>query len=91
MVIIVVGIIYFAPTVNAMLRDHKNSGAIGTLNFFLGWTVLGWVIALVWSMTDYVRPAVRKVKPEVFGSYTHKPKKVIEEKVVPDWKPGQDF
>jgi hypothetical protein len=29
--------------------------AIGVLNFFLGWTLLGWIGALVWACTADVR------------------------------------
>ncbi len=41
---------YFLPTLIAFLRQHKNMLAIFLLNLFLGWTVLGWVISLVWSV-----------------------------------------
>jgi hypothetical protein len=30
------------------------------LNLFLGWTFLGWVIAMVWAFTDNTRPVVPK-------------------------------
>ena len=41
--------LYFVPLISASMRDHSNTTSIGLLNFFLGWTVLGWVCALVWS------------------------------------------
>ena len=41
--------LYFLPTLVAFVRDHKNSAGIVLLNVFLGWTLLGWVAALVWS------------------------------------------
>ena len=41
---------YFMPTLIAFLRQHKNKLAIFLLNLFLGWTVLGWVVSLVWSV-----------------------------------------
>ena len=44
-------IVYFLPTVVAGSRGHHNSGAIFVLNLFLGWTFIGWVIALVWACT----------------------------------------
>jgi hypothetical protein len=42
--------VYFVPTVIAYVRRHRNTGAIAALNVLLGWTVLGWVIAFVWSL-----------------------------------------
>jgi len=41
--------IYFVPTIIAYMRDHHSVLAIFVANFFLGWTFLGWVGALVWS------------------------------------------
>lgn len=36
-------------------RKHNNSGAIFVLNLFLGWSCLGWIIAIVWAHTDNTR------------------------------------
>lgn len=49
MVLIGLGL-YFIPTVIAMVRHHKHALAIFLLNLFAGWTFLGWVAALVWSV-----------------------------------------
>lgn len=49
-VILVIGF-YWVPTILAVCNKKSNAGAIGALNFFLGWTLIGWVVALVWSMT----------------------------------------
>lgn len=38
---------YFLPWAIAATRGKSNSAAIGVLNFFLGWTFIGWVAALV--------------------------------------------
>jgi hypothetical protein len=43
--------LYFAPAIVASARKHHNTLAIFVLNFFLGWTFLGWVVALVWAFT----------------------------------------
>lgn len=40
---------YFLPTLVAISRQRKNKMSIFVLNFFLGWTFIGWVIALVWA------------------------------------------
>ena len=41
---------YFLPTIIALVRQKRNTIAIFVLNFFLGWTFIGWVAALVWSL-----------------------------------------
>jgi len=41
--------IYFLPTIGAIMAKKKNTAAIAVLNIFLGWTLLGWVIALIWA------------------------------------------
>lgn len=38
---------YMLPWAIAATRGKANSGAIGLLNLLLGWTVVGWVVALV--------------------------------------------
>ncbi len=43
--------LYFAPSIVADRRGKRNVGAIFVLNLFLGWTFIGWVIALVWACT----------------------------------------
>jgi hypothetical protein len=52
--IIIIGIpmLYFLPAIVAGFRDHRNTGAVFVLNLLLGWTFIGWVIALVWAMTN---------------------------------------
>ena len=42
---------YFLPAVIAVWRSHHNRIAIAAVNVLLGWTFLGWVVALVWSLT----------------------------------------
>ena len=36
---------------SGFLRNKRNKMAIFALNFFLGWTLVGWVVSLVWSLT----------------------------------------
>ena len=51
LLLVVLLLVYFYPSVNALSKQHKNAGAIFVLNLLLGWTLLGWVAALVWSFT----------------------------------------
>ena len=48
--IVLIVTFYFMPTLIAFLRQHKNKLAIFLLNLLLGWSVLGWVASLVWSV-----------------------------------------
>ena len=48
--IIIAIAVYILPTVIGW--KHKNSAAIMALNLFFGWTVIGWVIAFIWSLTS---------------------------------------
>jgi hypothetical protein len=41
--------VYFVPSIVASKRNHKNFTSILLLNIFLGFSLIGWVIALVWS------------------------------------------
>lgn len=43
--------VYFLPAIIANNRNHHNKGAVFALNLLLGWTLLGWIGALVWSLT----------------------------------------
>jgi hypothetical protein len=53
--VIVLGIVslalYLLPTFVAFGNKKRNAGAICALNLLLGWTLIGWVVALVWSCT----------------------------------------
>ena len=48
-------LLYIIPTVTAVGRDHHNTLAIFMLNLLLGWTLLFWIIALVWACTAIQR------------------------------------
>lgn len=45
-------VLYFAPALIAFGREHPNSTGIFVLTLFLGWSVLGWIGALVWAYSD---------------------------------------
>ena len=40
---------YFVPTTVALIRQKQNTLAIFLLNLFLGWSFVGWVVAIVWA------------------------------------------
>ena len=41
--------IYFIPTFIANKKQHIQKTSILLLNIFLGWTFIGWVVALIWA------------------------------------------
>jgi len=54
LIFLVIGIaliaLHFLPGIIATRRHHRNALAIWLVNIFLGWTLIGWVIALVWAL-----------------------------------------
>lgn len=45
-------ILYFLPSLIARSKHHHNTAAIFALNLLLGWTFIGWVIALVMALSN---------------------------------------
>jgi hypothetical protein len=54
--LIAITFLYFLPSFLA--RDRHNFGAIFLFNFFLGWTFVGWIVALIWACASEPRPGV---------------------------------
>lgn len=47
-------VLYFLP---AIIGSKKhNATAILLVNLFLGWTVVGWIVALVWALSSTPEP-----------------------------------
>jgi hypothetical protein len=53
--------LYMAPLIIATVRDHHRLPWIGLLNFAAGWTVVGWIGALVWSVTAIRQPEITRI------------------------------
>ncbi len=49
-IMIVCFLIYLAPAIIAIVREHQNAMPIIAVNLLLGWTFLGWVAPLAWSL-----------------------------------------
>ncbi|WP_232463577.1 superinfection immunity protein [Burkholderia ubonensis] len=45
----VLSALYFAPSIVAYKADHRDLRAIFTTNLLLGWSGIGWVVALIWA------------------------------------------
>ena len=52
-------VMYFLPSIIALARSKRDLLAIFLLNLFLGWSVIGWIVALVWAAKHDI-PAVAR-------------------------------
>ena len=50
---------YFLPWAIAETRGKSNSGSVGLVNFLLGWTIIGWVVALIMACGPHRQTVVR--------------------------------
>ena len=48
--------LYGLPTMLAYLKEREAFKAIRNTNMFLGWTVLGWIVALIWAYYGKPKP-----------------------------------
>jgi Superinfection immunity protein len=53
-IVVVAFVLYFLPSFIG--RRKQNFGAIFVLNLLLGWTLIGWVVALVWAVAKETAP-----------------------------------
>ncbi len=54
--LVIIIVLYFLP---AELAWHKPQfGSVLAINVFLGWTLVGWVIALAWAVKNEAPPQV---------------------------------
>ncbi|GAC1650785.1 MAG: hypothetical protein NVS9B15_10560 [Acidobacteriaceae bacterium] len=57
-------IIYFLPAIIASKRSHPSFTAIMLVNFFLGWTFIGWIVCFVWALSgDHQAVVLQPVHP----------------------------
>jgi hypothetical protein len=49
---------YFLPLIVAALRHVPNVGSVAIVNFFLGWTFIGWVVAMAMACRSADRSVI---------------------------------
>jgi hypothetical protein len=64
--------VYVFPSVVAYKRRHRYTEAIFVTNMLLGWTFIGWCVALIWAATAPPRPREEEptfvLKPQKYDS-----------------------
>jgi hypothetical protein len=50
--------LYFLPAIVANRRRATHEISIFWVNFFSGWTVLGWFVVLIWAVAETVPQAI---------------------------------
>lgn len=73
---IVLVLLYFTPTITAVMRKNHNSIAIFVLNLLLGWTLIGWIIALIWA---YKVPTTERIIIEKTDNVERSPLILLQE------------
>lgn len=44
--------VYLIPTIIAFARGHDSKWGIGVLNIVLGWSLVFWVVTLIWALSN---------------------------------------
>jgi T4 superinfection immunity protein len=45
-------IFYFLPVIIAAVRHTEHTLAIEWIDFLFGWTIFGWIAAMIWAAVD---------------------------------------
>lgn len=48
----IAAVLYFVPALVARARGHGRAAGVLWLNLALGWTLIGWVLVLVWALSN---------------------------------------
>jgi hypothetical protein len=59
---------YWLPTIVAIVRRTPSALGVAAINFFLGWTIIGWIVALIFALA--APPAAQRVTVYVDGRRT---------------------
>lgn len=71
--LVVIFLLYFLPAVIA--RKKPNASSVFVINLFLGWTLIGWVVALAMAVSD--------PRPQVVVQQSGPPASATRERVCP--------
>jgi hypothetical protein len=73
--------LYFLPCIVGWNKKH-NAWAIFLLNLLFGWTVVGWIVALIWAATDDPKQVIKFEKKEDGVDKLYKLKKLRDSNII---------
>jgi hypothetical protein len=86
-VVLMLVALYFMPTIVAAGRHKQNTGAILALNLFLGWTAIGWIVALVWALTQDRMPQIIQMQQNAYLPPGYDPRYTARQPPPAQWMP----
>ena len=57
LILLPVAALYFLPSIVAEVKNHHSSGLVFLVNLLAGWTLIGWIAALIWAGSGPFRSA----------------------------------
>ena len=61
-------IMWWLPTIIAIARQTHSALGVFLVNLFLAWTVIGWIVALIWALSgDNRREVIVRVDRGDYG------------------------
>lgn len=73
-IVTILGILlYFLPTGIAVIRSTQRGVSIFLVNLLFGWTILGWIVALIWAVKEKPRRRVGDLSADSLLDYYRPP------------------
>lgn len=71
---------YFLPTIVAQIRNAKRPATIFSVNLVFGWTVVGWIAAVIWALRQQPSPEGKLADscPVEADTWSFDPPKLLE-------------
>lgn len=55
-------VLWLLPVLIAQRRHHPQTASIAVITVLLGWSLIGWTIAMCWAVSSFEQPLKRKKK-----------------------------
>jgi uncharacterized membrane protein len=58
--VIIILLLYFVPAITAYENKKKNKQSVLVINLFLGWSIIGWIVALAMAVGKDKETVIKK-------------------------------